>query len=88
MYGLRKVSKVKKRPIDFNVTECETFLGIVSGPKLQLNFENTSYVGFLCYITEVQSLEETIKTFLFALAGVAQLAAAPSHELTGCRFDS
>lgn len=33
---LRELSKVRKRPIDFNVTEYEKFLGFVSGPKLQL----------------------------------------------------
>lgn len=34
MYGLREHSKVKKRPIDFNITENKKFLCIVSGPRL------------------------------------------------------
>lgn len=48
-YELTELSKVKKRPIDFNVTEYKKFLGIVSGLKLQLNFKKPSLVEFLLY---------------------------------------
>lgn len=52
MYELKELSKVKKRPIDFNVTEYYKSLGIVSGPKLHLNFKKQSLVEYLCCIKE------------------------------------
>lgn len=52
MFGLKELSKVKKRPIDFKGMEYETFLGIVSGPNLQLNFKKPPLAEFLCCIKE------------------------------------